>query len=198
MTVLPRNMFEPGGCAYLFTGGRCKPLPPDVAFIEVDYASGCRVPVTWQEVMERRRKRQAKLLKMIRYPKEPPVVPCYVWVFHNRRTFIYGGWWCYVITRRFEIEITDSPSYDPLKQSIMRAVPLGFLPVPGAFKEWMVELARSCPRGKTGGDPREAGSVVGWLEGRRSFTLAHPGKRSPGIRPEESGAKQTEELKTHV
>lgn len=64
----------------------------------------------------------------------------------------------------------------PLIQAgcIMQAVPLGFLPDPGNFEDWMEAFAKACPRKKRKGDRRKAGAKLGWLKDRSIFSLARP------------------------
>ena len=63
---------------------------------------------------------------------------------------------------------------DTLATSIMRAMPLGFLPAPAVFDEWMETFTEAYPRQKHKHDPRKAGSKVGWLHNRETFTLERP------------------------
>ena len=118
--------------------------------------------VTWDEVMESRRCRQAERLAE-KYRVEPPrIQPCYVWVFFVPPP-LYAGWWCYVRTLR-ECRGVNFPGFMPgLATSIMREFPCGLLPVIENFDKWMPAFAKAYPRPKTG-DLRRAGSRVGWLQ----------------------------------
>ena len=180
---MPRSVWDPGGFGYNFLGGqgKCKPLPPNVAAVEV-YAGGDkkRVYVTWDEIMERRRRRQAERMERIRRPAEPAMLPCYVWTFFNKSDFYYG-WYCYVVTQHFQDAVNFRGFDEPLAMSIMMEIPLGFLPLKSNFDSWMAAFARAYPRsrGWPGGkvlyrgkhDPRKAGTYFGWLKNRSTFSL---------------------------
>lgn len=150
--------------------------PPEVAAIETDvsWRSPGRHIVTWAELHERRREHQAEILERIRRVELPPVLPCYVWTFFNRQMIPYHGWHCYVVTRHFDVAVTFRGFNEPLAMSIMQAVPCGLLPCPENFDLWMESFASKHPRRKRKGDPRKAGSIIGWLEGRCRFTLEKP------------------------
>ena len=185
-TVIPRGVWDPGGFGYNFLGGqgKCQPLPPNVACVEV-YIGGDdkRVHVTWDEIMERRLQRQAERMERIRLPAEPTVLPCYVWTFLVPGDF-YSGWYCYVVTRHFADAVNFRGFDEPLALSIMNEIPLGFLPHTANFDSWMPAFAAAYPRsrrwpngkvlhrGKR--DPRKAGTFHGWLTARRTFSIQHP------------------------
>lgn len=139
-------------------------------------------PVTWAQVHEARRKRQAERLERIRLAEEPIVVPAYVWTFFNKQFIAYYGWYCYVVTRNRQsfggptstIAVNFRGFNTELALSIMQAVPMGLLPSVENFERWMQLLAKRHPRKKPRGDPRRAGSIVGWLYRRDRFTLEKP------------------------
>jgi hypothetical protein len=170
---IPRSVWEPGGFAYTLLGGKCKPLPPDVAYVETDFR-GQRHFITWTEVIERRRKWQAERLARIMTSSEPEVVPCYVWTFFNRQDIPYHGWYCYVVSRYFDIGVNFRGFRSELAESIMTAIPLGMLPMAECFEGWMKAFAERHPRAKHKHDPRKAGSLCGWIHNRSQFTLNHP------------------------
>lgn len=125
--------------------------------------------VTWDEIMERRRKMQRRRLEFIR-SFSPRIVPCYVWTFEVPGS-IFGGWWCYVMTIRDEIAVNFRGFDEELAINLMSEINLGFLPIPEMFHEWMQALAEVHPRVGVS-DPRKAGSFVGWFDReRRRFAL---------------------------
>ncbi len=189
MTFIPRKSFEPGGFAYEYRSGNCRPLAPNVAGRIQD--DGIRCPrewrdLTWDEVMTTRRKHQAEQLERIRRTiHRPAILPCYVWTFFNRQIFPYGGWYCYVVTRQFEDAVNFREFNAPLATSIMTEIPLGILPMAENFIAWMPAFARAYPRHRNwpGGkvftpngkrDPRKSGVLHGWLINRRTFSLQRP------------------------
>ncbi len=170
---IDRKFYEPGGFAYHFTGGKCKPLAPNVAYLTRGHRNEM-VAVTWDEVMADRRKRQTERLQQIRQECRPTVLPCYVWAFFNRQDIPYHGWYCYVVTRQFEIAVNFRGFRSELALSIMSAIPLGLFPMEENFEAWMEAFAKKHPRPKTKNDPRKAGTCVGWLSNERRFTLERP------------------------
>jgi hypothetical protein len=168
-TYIPRKVYEPGGLAYLVTDGKCKPLAPHVAALNHLY-TGKFEEITWAEIIEQRRKEQADRLSCIRQCAEPNILPCYVWTFFNEQDIPYHGWYCYVVTRHFEIGVNFRGFKEELAASIMQEILLG----PKVFYEWMKEFADRYPRNKPSGDPRKSGSRVGWLSNKTTFTLARP------------------------
>lgn len=148
--------------------------PKDVAYLSSLGRGGELEKVTWAEVMAARRARQKKRLEYIRRPSEAVVVPCYVWAFFNRQDIPYHGWYCYVEARGFDIAVNFRGFEGELAESIMRAMPLGLLPMKENFYKWMERFARECPRARHPKDRRKAGTKVGWLRGRRVFTLERP------------------------
>ncbi len=156
--------------------------PPDVARIESD-GFGHRREVTWDDVMARRRERQQERLEQIQRPDPPRIQPCYVWVFRVPG-WLYGGWWCYVVLRTHgEIAVNFQGFRRDLAVSIMRAAPCGFLPLAECFGDWMPAFAKQHPRPPVR-DPRQAGSLVGWLRGRSEFTRMverHPQSRKEKV-----------------
>lgn len=137
MTFLPRKTYEPGGFAYLLTDGKCKPLAPHLAGLETYHGGLSRREVPWSEVMGRKRARQRERLERKRhfFEAEPAIVPCYVWAFFNRQMIPYHGWYCYVVSRHFEIAVNFRGFRTDLAESIMREIPMGFLPSKEFFRQ---------------------------------------------------------------
>jgi len=152
--------------------------PRDVAYVERG-SFGSRVRpitsrrVTWADVHAKRRARQARILAERTAPAERRTVPAYVWVFYVPG-MIYGGWWCYVVTRLRQIAITFRTYRRDLALSIMRAAPCGMLPLVECFSAWMPQFAERHPRPPGVEDPRRSGSLVGWLSGTSRFTRERP------------------------
>lgn len=183
MSFMPRKVWEPGGFGYNLMGGKCNPLPPAIAGVEVDFASKRR-HVPWTEIMDRRRGRQAEQLERKRRTELPEILPCYVWTFFNAHDIPYHGWYCYVVTRHFEDAVNFRGFNKPLALSIMRAIPLGLAPARDNFEAWMAAFAQAYPRRRRwpGGkvrsrgqrDPRKSGIYFGWLLNRGIFSLHYP------------------------
>lgn len=175
MTFLPRKLYEAGGLAYIFQDGQCKPLAPHLAGLMRERGKVREVP--WSEIIDKRRERQRERLDRKRnfWKSEPRIVPCYVWTFFNPQMIPYHGWYCYVISRHFSLAVNFRGFHGGLALSIMRAVPLGFLPVGDkkTFYEWTKKFAETYPRTHPI-DKRKAGSLVGWIEDRSIFTLEKP------------------------
>lgn len=183
--TMNRKSFEPGGFVYEFLDGQCRKLPDNVAYVSLGEGRFGRDhrDVTWDEVMATRRQRQADRLDRLRQDCEPAVVPCYVWTFLVPGDF-FSGWYCYVVTRQFELAVNFRGFNEPLMASIMVEIPLGWLPLRESFEPWMAAFTRAYPRSRRwpGGvvrhrgekDPRPAGTFHGWLTDRRTFSVQRP------------------------
>ena len=133
-----------------------------------------RKPVTWNEVLEKRRQRQKIHLETIR-KSEPEIVPCYVWTFFIPLWFRYG-WHCYIVTRKksFGVGIERNPT---LALNLMSKIPLGILPNETFFNQWMESFANAYPRKKHPKDKRKAGVLIGWFDHKlQKFSLQKPTK----------------------
>jgi len=104
MSIIPRKVYEPAGFAHTFTDGKCKPLPSNVAYLKRNNRNEL-IQVTWDEVMAARREYQKERLERIERNTEPTICPCYVWTFFNKQDIPYHGWYCYIISRYFEIGV---------------------------------------------------------------------------------------------
>jgi len=145
--------------------------PPDIACMEPSRMGGNRY-VTWTEVHDRQRKRQAERLADIRRIPVPQIQPCYVWTFYND-TWLYGGWYCYVVTRHQHNAVNFQGLDKKLAISLMTEIAVGVLPDAANFTSWMEAMTRRYPR-RQSKDPRLAGSVIGWLRDKRIFTRQRP------------------------
>jgi len=144
--------------------------PKDIAVMEPSGRGGpCYV--TWAEILERRRKWQAERLARKRTVPEPRVRPCYVWVFHNP-SWLYQGWWCYVVTLRDRIAVNFRTFHSQLAMSLMAEIPVGVVPDRTNFRSWMEAFADQYPRRTT--HHRQAGTVLGWIQDGRIFTRLKP------------------------
>lgn len=144
--------------------------PPEIACIVNDRR------VTWAEMGEQKRQRQREELARKRRVEPPRIVPAYAWTFFVPG-WLYAGWHCWLVTRREQFGVRWSDrgkwSQPKLAESIMRAWPMGLLPMPENFERWMELLAKTRPR-RHPRDPRRAGSLVGWYDKQWSgrFALA--------------------------
>ncbi len=181
---MPRKCFEPGGFVYEFLDGEVRTIAPNVAGREKTGRFGAEEwrDLTWDEVMQRRRERQAEQLERIRgRNSKPTVLPCYVWTFFNRQDFPFHGWYCYVVTREFgDVAVRGKHGdNEPLRESIMTEIPCGLLPMAENFEAWMAAFARKHPRRQPAfsrghRDPRKSGCHLGWLNDERTFSLQRP------------------------
>jgi hypothetical protein len=185
---MDRSCFEPGGFAYEFRKAKgipCEPLPRNVAGIQLGVGRHGQDshPLTWEEIHQARRKKQAERLEQLRRTTEAPLLPCYVWTFFNRQEIPYHGWYCYLVTRHFQQAVNFRGFNHHLAVSLMEEIPLGMLPLPENFRGWMAEFARQYPRRKIAGDPRKAGVAFGWLSNRCTFSRTKPTPKSEIVNP---------------
>ena len=187
---MDRKSLLPGGFVYEFRKAAGLPAPevaPDQAGMkEVSqgrFGSYRLEPITWAEVHQARRERQAERLEQIRMPAAPEWQPVQVWAFFIPG-WLFGGWWCYLRTHKRQISGSGPKGNvhedSRLALELMREIPLGVFPMPENFEAWMVELARQHPRRKTKRDPRKAGLISGWTDGHR-FRLTRPPRESRNI-----------------
>ena len=99
--------------------------------------------VTKGDILDNKRRRQARRLAWKLRPTEPITKPCFVWVFDNGPIFPYGGSWLYVRTlkERWQLGPRHSRGWDfhadtGLTLKIMQMFPCGFLPMIENFGLW--------------------------------------------------------------
>lgn len=148
--------------------------PKDVALRESFVRGGQIRSVTWAELHARRRKWQEEKLSRIYHFEPPKILPCYVWTFFNRQSIPYYGWYCYIVTRYSQDGVNFRGLDEKLAGSIITVVPLGMLPLPENFYQWMEAFAKAFPRAKHPKDRRKAGSLVGWISNGSIFSLQKP------------------------
>lgn len=161
MTIINRNVYEPGGFVYDYTGGKCKPLPSEVSHIQVDV--GVRHYVTWVEVMAARRERQAKQLKRIRNEGLVERRAAYVEVFFNPH-WIYHGWHTYIhgiSIGHHWVRHNGSLAENANPYGLLSLFPITkecdptLTPMPITdYDEWMMAFASKYQRGTRGRRPR--------------------------------------------
>lgn len=161
--------------------------PQDAAYRTGDMRGDSRF-VTWSEVMESRRKRQARELKRKRNERHAVIVPAYVWVFHNDWNFPYGGRYCYIISRFGEEgsgrlghrphEPNGRPVLNHICCQLMQEINLGLLPVEWNWETWKEQFIAQFPRFHKK-DPRDAGSLIGWYDRtEHRFTRHRPNEHT--------------------
>ncbi len=131
---------------------------PEVAYITRPHVGVRWQVVTWDEVMDVKRKRQAKILEHKRDPGRQRR-PWMVWVFYNY-TFIYGGWHCY-LTRYDERGTWLSRPSQELMRLFPLVLPLG--EIRDQWHNWKVEFARQYKRRMHHGQPE--GMTPVWWDG---------------------------------
>ena len=132
--------------------------PPEVAYITRPHVGVPWTVVSWDEVMDAKRKRQAEILEHKRDPGRQRR-PWMVWVFYND-TFIYGGWHCYLNRYDENGKWLMKPS-----QELMRLFPL-VLPIGSIddqWHNWKVEFAGQYKRRMHHGKPE--GMTPVWWDG---------------------------------
>lgn len=121
--------------------------------------------VTWAEVHAKRRKDQKDRIDYIRSDwlrPQPEIFPAYVWTFLVPG-FIYAGWHCYIVTRKESFGVRDDST---LAVDLIKSIPLGILPMPEYFNQWMAAFAKKYKRHGVK-DPRQSGTLVGWYDRKR-------------------------------
>jgi hypothetical protein len=90
------------------------------------------------------------------------VKPCFIWTFFND-SWIYYGWWLYVITAKKRFGINFRGRYEPFAVPIMRLFPCGLLPLWENFEVWMEAFARTYPK-VTKKRQKKQGMVLAWAK----------------------------------
>ena len=119
------------------------PLPPDVSCL-VDGK-----PVTWAEVIEKRRIRQRQILRNKRRSSEWRLVRVTVWY---NAAWLYGGWHAYIEGVSFARRWVRNEADEAMLMSLF--------PLADNFRDWKPAFAERYQRGTCGGKPR--GSVFCW------------------------------------
>ena len=156
MTFLPRKIYEPGGLAYLYTDGQCKPLAPHLAGLMRE--RGQVREVTWAEILEQRRERQAERLQR----KREWFVSSWRPVFIDVRYYdiqVYTGWHTYIYGIGGISFWFRGPHRD--ETVFMNMIPLrdGLFPVQ-SHEHWMEVFARTYQCGTQ--DKRPRGRLQIW------------------------------------
>lgn len=113
--------------------------------------------VTWDEIRQMRRDRQARHLATVLRIDGPVRRAAFVWTFFVPGV-IYGGWHLYLRT------VTDSwwiRASNGIALEIMRTFPCGLLPIPENFYRWKQAFAGAFPRP---GKFSRQGMLAGWIE----------------------------------
>lgn len=167
---IPRSVHEPGGIGYILrTGNGRAPLdiPRDVAGWWS--CAGEYEPVTWRQIKEQRAAAQREHLAQLLRPSTPVIRPAQVWVFFVPG-WLYAGWWCYIRTLRGDVSSggfkDDVGRNSWLALHLMKIIPLGVLPDAENWEMWKEAFAKAYPKPPTKNDPRKAGYLNGWTDGR--------------------------------
>jgi len=119
------------------------------------------------DILDGKRRRQARRLAWKLRPTNNRRVPCFVWVFNNGPTIPYGGWWLYVRTIHKDYRIDSD---DRITLKIMSLFPCGLEPEMENLREWRPTFALEHSR-PTRKRPEDNGLAVatavidpdGWL-----------------------------------
>lgn len=135
-----------GGFVSGFSGfgerGFLSNYPPDVVAVWNGQ------PVTKGDILDNKRRRQARRLAFIRANWEPVVRPCFIWVFFVEG-FAYHGWWLYVKTLKKDWQIggvsgrTNDGRTNGMAVKIMEMFPCGVEPVMENFTAWKMAFAEA-------------------------------------------------------
>ncbi len=130
--------------------------PPDV----VRVING--KPVTKTDILQAKRERQQRNLKLKRLSFDPVISPCFISTFKNKG-FPFDGWWLcvYILKNSWTLDFRDYREDIILK--IMRMYPLGHLPIINNLEAWEESFADTYhyPTKKR---PRKHGAVIAWAE----------------------------------
>lgn len=119
-------------------------------------------PITVEDLLEIKQKKQRRQLKHKRLSYEPKVKPCYIWTFYNKG-FPYGGWWLYVKTHKKEYPLDFTQPRKDLVIKAMQMYPCGLLPIWENFRRWKQEFGKRYHR-PTQKRPKNQGMALAWAK----------------------------------
>lgn len=145
-----------------------------------DAVSACRdhVQDPWRfttkaDILQKKRKRQARRLWEKRHYGEVQQRYMYVWVFFcpGLAGFAYRGWWVYIIGNGY-----DSGKYlERDKETMTRLIQLFPVSQPSLFapniEEWKMEFVNRYRRGKWCGRPQGKAPIVVEMQGGRVVSI---------------------------
>lgn len=119
-------------------------------------------PVTWDQVMEKRRIKQSHELSWKRKSETFEKKAALIWVFKNERTFVMSGWWIYIKTLKKDYPINFRSRNNDLVVEIMKLHPMGIIPIEENIKIWCETFAKQYPT-KSFGGRRKQGVLKCWI-----------------------------------
>lgn len=125
--------------------------------------------VTYQEIAEKKHRKQKRQLARKRISEKAQIKPCYIWTFYNKG-FPYGGWWLYVKTHKEDYPLDFTRPRKDLMIKAMQMFPCGLLPIKENFRRWKEEFAKQYHR-PTEKRPNNQGMVLAWAKIRRGKLL---------------------------
>jgi len=188
-TFVPRSFHEPGGEGYMMRkGAGLEPLdlPRDAAGYRV-MGDGMLEWVTWAEIHAERARQQGERLRQVRRVEVSFPRRAQLWVFLNTG-WLYSGWHVYVRYWNPVSQMRDRVEYlgrrggyddERIAAELFDLLPMGagesagdYLvppPVHRRVNAWCQAFAKRYPKRRTKADPRRAGLLNGWTDGRSFF-----------------------------
>lgn len=100
-------------------------LPRHIAYLYKDYPDGDWKEYTYKEIFARKKEKQDNHIYWKR--RSEKVVPGCVWVFYNE-SWIMGGWWIYVRTRKEDIPLDFRTHRPDIIRQVRNLFPCAVLP----------------------------------------------------------------------
>jgi len=160
-------------------------MPKDAAGYRVMFDNSWEW-VTWKEIHAARAKRQAEELERKRWVKERWPKRAQLWVFYNAG-WLWSGWHIYVrywetVRGRGRVEYVHTGYKgkweSARRRGLMARLPMGTAGDEGWLfprpeweiqQEWCAAFAKAHPKQPTKEDPRKAGILNGWTDGKDFF-----------------------------
>lgn len=124
-------------------------LPKDVAHVEIGRGGFGIKPeyryVYWNELMDKKREKQADELSAKRFSKKDVTKPAFIRVFFNNANLFYG-WYIYIVCHKKDWGINFRYEHnDAVIVQAMQMYPCGVLPIIDNFQRWAESFAKTYP-----------------------------------------------------
>lgn len=138
--------------------------PPEVCYYIKNISCDKWEEVTWKEVFLKRKEKNIQNINRKLINNNEMILPCYVWVFHNEQSFLFGGWYIYIMTLKKDYALNFRTSYNgqytELIEKIKDLYPVSILTFD--FEDWAKQFVKQYP--KKSKKRNEEGAVLCWCK----------------------------------
>jgi len=139
-------------------------VPKNVCYYEKDNPYDKWRQITWKEVFLKRKEKNVQNINRKLIIDCERIVPCYIWVFHNEQSCLFGGWYIYIMTLKNDYALNFRTSrkgkYTELIEKVKYMCPVEVLTFD--FEDWAKEFSKKYP--KKSKKRNEEGAVLCWCK----------------------------------